>query len=74
MGVVDPSEAEPIINFLNKKNLKLNYIFNTHHHFDDVGGNIELKKYFNSKIIGFEKDRKIFFNDLYKDPWYECLK
>ena len=36
VGVVDPSEAEPIINFLNKKNLKLNYILNTHHHFDHV--------------------------------------
>ena len=26
IGVVDPSEARPIISFLNKKNLKLNYI------------------------------------------------
>jgi len=26
VGVVDPSEASPIINFLKKKNLKLNYI------------------------------------------------
>ena len=24
--------------------------------------------------IESEKDRKIFFNDLYKDPWYECLE
>ena len=24
--------------------------------------------------IEIEEDRKIFFNDLYKDPWYECLK
>ena len=39
IGVVDPSEAKPIISFLNKKNLKLNYILNTHHHFDHIGGN-----------------------------------
>ena len=26
VGVVDPSEASPIIKFLKKKNLKLNYI------------------------------------------------
>ena len=44
IGVIDPSEATPIINFLKKKNLKLNYILNTHHHFDHIGGNLELKK------------------------------
>ena len=56
--VIDPSESKPIINFLKKKNLKLNYILNTHHHFDHVGGNIELKKKYKSKIIGFENDKK----------------
>ena len=44
IGVGDPSESVPIVNFLKKKNLKLNYILNTHHHFDHIGGNIELKK------------------------------
>ena len=34
VGVVDPSEAKPIISFLEKENIKLNYILNTHHHFD----------------------------------------
>ena len=42
--VVDPSESPPIVNFLEKNNLKLNYILNTHHHYDHVGGNSELKK------------------------------
>ena len=57
VGVVDPSEAKPIISFLNKKKLKLNYILNTHHHFDHIGGNIELKKIYNAKIIGFKGDK-----------------
>jgi len=57
VGVVDPSEAFPIISFLNKKNLKLNYILNTHHHFDHVGGNMELKKKYNAKVVGFEGDK-----------------
>ena len=57
IGVVDPSEAQPIIAFLKKKNLKLNYILNTHHHFDHIGGNLELKKIYKSKIIGFAGDK-----------------
>jgi len=57
VGVVDPSEAKPIISFLKKENLKLNYILNTHHHFDHIGGNIELKKIFNAKVIGFDGDK-----------------
>ena len=57
VGVVDPSEALPIVTFLKKKNLKLNYILNTHHHFDHVGGNIELKKKYNAKIVGFKGDK-----------------
>ena len=56
-GVVDPSESQPIISFLKRKNIKLNYILNTHHHFDHVGGNIELKKKYNAKIIGFKGDK-----------------
>tara|TARA_B110000438_G_scaffold285050_1_gene314736 strand:- start:724 stop:1485 length:762 start_codon:yes stop_codon:yes gene_type:complete len=57
VGVVDPSEALPIIEFLTKKNLKLNYILNTHHHFDHIGGNIELKKRYEAKVVGFEGDK-----------------
>ena len=57
IGVVDPSEALPIISFLNKKNLKLNYILNTHHHFDHIGGNEELKKLYNAKVVGFFGDK-----------------
>ena len=57
IGVVDPSEAKPIISFLEKNKIKLNYILNTHHHFDHIGGNVELKKIYNAKIIGFEGDK-----------------
>ena len=42
--VVDPSESEPIINFLKNKNIKLKYILNTHHHYDHIGGNEKLKQ------------------------------
>ena len=57
IGVVDPSEAHPIISYLKKENLKLNYILNTHHHFDHIGGNIELKKTYNAKVVGYVGDK-----------------
>jgi len=55
--VVDPSEAKPVIEIVEKNNITLKYILNTHHHYDHVGGNEELKKRFNSKIIGFKDDK-----------------
>ena len=53
--VIDPSESKPIINYIEKNNIKLKFILNTHHHFDHVGGNKDLKKKYNSKVIGFKK-------------------
>ena len=55
--VIDPSEANPIIDCVEKLELNLKFILNTHHHFDHIGGNKDLKKKYNSKIIGFEKDK-----------------
>ncbi len=54
--VIDPGEPKPIINFLEKNNLKLSFILNTHHHYDHVGGNTELKKKYGAKVIGFAED------------------
>ena len=56
--VVDPSEAKPVINFIESKNVKLNFILNTHHHYDHVGGNNDLKKKYGAKVIGFKDDKK----------------
>ena len=55
--VIDPSESEPIIEIIEKNKLNLNYILNTHHHYDHVGGNEELKKKYNSKVVGFKDDK-----------------
>ena len=54
--VIDPSEAKPVIDFVDKKNLNLKYILNTHHHFDHIGGNEELKKIYNSTVVGYKGD------------------
>ena len=55
--VVDPSESKPIIDFVENKKLNLIYILNTHHHYDHVGGNFELKKRYNSNVIGYKGDK-----------------
>ena len=55
--VVDPGESKPIIDFVESNNINLKYILNTHHHFDHVGGNIELKKKYNLSVIGFKGDK-----------------
>ncbi|KAL4377191.1 hypothetical protein GQ457_02G042320 [Hibiscus cannabinus] len=59
VGVVDPSEAAPIINALSRKDWNLTYILNTHHHHDHTGGNAELKSRYGAKVIGsgIDKDR-----------------
>ena len=58
VSVIDPSEFEPIDNFIEKKFKKIDYILNTHHHFDHTGGNLDLKKKYATKIIGSKKDEK----------------
>ena len=55
--VIDPSESKPIIDFIERNNINLKYILNTHHHFDHVGGNKELKRKYNANIIGFKGDK-----------------
>ena len=56
VSIVDPSEFEACDKII-KKYKKLDYILNTHHHNDHVGGNLQLKEKYNSKILGFGKDK-----------------
>lgn len=49
--VIDPTAAAPILAELNKQNLKLKFILNTHHHLDHTQGNLELKSITGAKII-----------------------
>ena len=56
--VIDPSESKPLIKFIEKKGINLKFILNTHHHYDHVGGNKELKKKYNAKVFGYSGDRE----------------
>ena len=55
--VVDPSEAEPIIEYLEGTQIKLKFILNTHHHYDHVGGNQKLKEKYGASVIGYTGDK-----------------
>lgn len=56
-AAVDPAEAEPVLQALQQRGLQLNYVFNTHHHGDHVGANIELKQTTGCRIVGASADR-----------------
>ena len=56
--VVDPSESDPIIKFLDKNKVNLKFILNTHHHYDHVGGNKRLKEKYNASVVGFKGDKE----------------
>jgi len=56
--VIDPSEADPIIEYLENNKIKLKFILNTHHHYDHVGGNKKLKERYEASVIGYMGDKE----------------
>lgn len=57
-GVVDPSEAEPVLRAIQEHHVDLVAIFNTHHHWDHVGGNAALLDvYPNLNVYGHVSDK-----------------
>jgi len=77
--VVDPGEAKPILEYIEKNGINLKYILNTHHHHDHIGGNNILKNKFGAKILAFKGDKEripmidIFLEDnqIWKDSIFE---
>lgn len=54
--VIDPSEAQPVLKLCKEEGLEIKAILTTHHHWDHVGGNLEIQKNTGCEIIGFEGD------------------
>ena len=52
VSIIDPSEFDSCDKVISKYK-KLDYIMNTHHHFDHIGGNVQLKKKYRSKSFRF---------------------
>ena len=56
VSIVDPAEFKACEKVINKYK-KLDFVLNTHHHADHVGANLELKKKYNSTILGSKSDK-----------------
>jgi hydroxyacylglutathione hydrolase len=52
VAVIDPSEPDGVRDAVEKTDLELHYILNTHHHGDHTGGNLVLKGTYGSRVIG----------------------
>ena len=55
---IDPGDPHVILDYLERENLSLKMILNTHHHPDHVGGNRLLKEKTGCTIWGPEKERE----------------
>ncbi len=55
-SVIDAGQAEPIIKILNDRNIGLDFIISTHHHWDHVNGNMKLKNMYDAQIIAPYKE------------------
>jgi hydroxyacylglutathione hydrolase len=51
-AVVDPGEAQPVLDYLAREKLALVAILATHHHADHVGGIAELRRNFDVPVFG----------------------
>eukprot|EP00240_Pyramimonas_obovata_P013013 CAMPEP_0118960474 /NCGR_PEP_ID=MMETSP1169-20130426/63656_1 /TAXON_ID=36882 /ORGANISM="Pyramimonas obovata, Strain CCMP722" /LENGTH=252 /DNA_ID=CAMNT_0006908623 /DNA_START=167 /DNA_END=925 /DNA_ORIENTATION=- len=56
-AAVDPAEPTPFEDILESRGLKLDYILNTHHHGDHVGGNKALKQKYSATVVGPSADK-----------------
>jgi hydroxyacylglutathione hydrolase len=52
VAVVDPGLAQPVLDAIGRHGGRLDWILNTHHHADHVGGNLELKAATGCRVAG----------------------
>ena len=57
-AVIDPALEQPVLDVLAEKGWQLNFILNTHHHWDHVGANLALKQQTGCKVIAASSDRE----------------
>jgi hydroxyacylglutathione hydrolase len=66
-AVVDPGDANPVLEVLQERGLDLRYILLTHHHPDHVGGVPALLNHFNATVFGPADDRIPFVDEVCRE-------
>ena len=56
-AIVDPADAQPIIEAIEMAGGRLDMILLTHHHADHIAGTDEVRERFDCKVIGARADR-----------------
>ena len=70
--VVDPGEAAPVIEFLERESLSLESILITHHHHDHTGGVAELIKRYSPPIPLSKGSTKPWATATKSASWVAC--
>lgn len=55
-AVVDPGIAGPVVSRLDEMAWRVRKVLCTHHHADQIGGNLDMKKSYNCEVIGPEAE------------------
>jgi len=55
--VVDPGDADPLLEFVSREGIEIKTVLNTHYHFDHVEGNEKLKEVTGCEVLGPDKSR-----------------
>lgn len=66
--VVDPGDAGPVLEILQRKNLQLEGVLLTHHHSDHAGGILPLKEYFpHLRVVASSDSRSAYGNEILQE-------
>lgn len=65
--VIDPGQAQPVADYMEEHDLEMTSIWTTHHHFDHVGGVMELQEHFPMTHIVAHSDHGVEQDQTIKD-------
>ena len=66
-AVVDPGDADPVLELLQQRGLDLRYILLTHHHPDHIGGVPKLLEQYDTKVFAPADERILFEHQVCKE-------